>query len=240
MTRDLSRLGLLLVSVCGLLLSSCSERPTRDRPPASVNASPVAPQPVPAPPRPVVKEAKNPVQANLPPGDPRGWTPGTRYQPPPVAPLTEAEKRLQAQVELAGGRFTKRALTGEERQANRNLGVQVVGDAVITVDLDRMKSSGKLATLASLDGVQELGLSRSDVSDHDLQQLVRAHDLIALDLNFTQVTDAGLTYLEKLPNLRFLVVENTGVTAEGVQRLKLMNPRLRIFHSSMPQNEEND
>ena len=232
MTKQDQGCWTLLVLVCGLLLAGCSKPPTTEKPTAPGAAPPTSTHPTESRPRPTVKEAKNPVQANLPPGDPRGWAPGSKYQPPPVAPLTEQETQLQTQVKQAGGRFVKRALTAEERQVNAELGILFEGDAVVTVDLDRMKSAGKLATLQSLDGVLELGLSRSDVNDLDLEQLARAKDLIALDLNFTQVTDAGLVHLERLKNLRFLVVENTGVTAAGVQRLKQVNPRLRIFHAS--------
>jgi hypothetical protein len=232
MTKQVPGCWTLLWLVCGLLISGCSENPAIEQPPAPGASPPASTQPAQTRPRPTVKEAKNPVQANLPPGDPRHWAPGSKYQPPPVAPLTEQETRLQSQVAQVGGRFAKRALTDEERRVNTELGIQFAGDAVVTVDLDRMKSAGKLASLESLDGVLELGLSRSDVNDLDLQQLARANDLIALDLNFTQVTDAGLVHLEGLKNLRFLVVENTGVTAQGVQRLKQANPRLRIFHSS--------
>lgn len=221
--------GLILT----LLFLGCTESPAPQMP--QLDPEPAVAQPPVEAPRPTVKVAANPVQANLPPNDPRAWAKGTKYQAPPVSPLTEQESRLQSQVQSAGGRFEKRTLTAEERQTNAQLGVSLGGDAVLAVDFDRMKSSGKLAALESLDGVSELGLSRSDVGDNDLQQLAKAKDLVVLDLNFTEVTDAGLAYLEGLRNLRLLVVENTHVTAEGVRKLRQANPRLRIFHFSVQQ-----
>jgi hypothetical protein len=49
-------------------------------------------------------------------------------------------------------------------------------------------------------------------------------------LRGTQVTDAGLVHLEGLDNLDFLYLDNTQVTDEGVTKLQKALPNCKITH----------
>ena len=67
--------------------------------------------------------------------------------------------------------------------------------------------------------VEALVIRDSDFGDEDLAELELA-DLGALDLEGTKVSNAGLSYLTDLGDLKFLVLRKTDVTIEGVQRVQ--------------------
>ena len=50
-----------------------------------------------------------------------------------------------------------------------------------------------------------------------------------LDLESTNVTDAGLEHLKGLSQLRELYLGNTKVTDEGVQKLKQALPKCKVY-----------
>jgi Leucine-rich repeat (LRR) protein len=54
-------------------------------------------------------------------------------------------------------------------------------------------------------------------------------NLSVLDLQDTQVTDAGLEHLKGLPNLSVLSLQGTQVTDAGVNELKGSLPGLTIY-----------
>lgn len=74
-------------------------------------------------------------------------------------------------------------------------------------------------------GIAELGLSKSSISDDQMDQLNEvAHFLVKLDLSNTTVTDAGLQKLTNLNVCFHLNLAGTQVTSDGVSRFK--NERL--------------
>lgn len=59
-----------------------------------------------------------------------------------------------------------------------------------------------------------------------------------LNLSGTQVTDAGLVYLQELPRLRYIYVDNTQVTSEGLEEFKSNLPNSREEQSLAESNNE--
>ena len=55
-----------------------------------------------------------------------------------------------------------------------------------------------------------------------------------LDLENTQVTDAGLVHLKGMTNLKRLYLDNTQVTDEGVKKLQQVLPNCRIIYLPQP------
>lgn len=80
--------------------------------------------------------------------------------------------------------------------------------------------------------------ARSDFSDGDLALIASLTDLEDLWIDYTDVSDAGLRLLAAMPNLESLDVRDTRVTLDGVQRLRLANPRLRISWSESGQKSQ--
>jgi hypothetical protein len=65
-------------------------------------------------------------------------------------------------------------------------------------------------------------------TDADLANLEPLTELVDLDLDGSPITDAGLIHLYKLKNLRYVILANTGVTAEGMERLRRALPEAGI------------
>lgn len=66
------------------------------------------------------------------------------------------------------------------------------------------------------------------IKDDDLPHLWSPHKCLHLDLDNTQVTDAGLKHLEGLSELKSLSLRNTQVTEEGASRLQEKLPGCQI------------
>jgi hypothetical protein len=113
------------------------------------------------------------------------------------------EARAIGEVELLGGTYT--------RDEARN------GAPVVAIDLQstRIFDSGRRRN------------SRKTATDATLVLIARLHELQALSLVDTPVTDKGLYHLGGLHALETLDVRGTQVTVEGLNRLKVALPRLR-------------
>jgi hypothetical protein len=70
-------------------------------------------------------------------------------------------------------------------------------------------------------------MANRDVSDDTLNHVLPLIQLKELDLNDTQISDAGLEKLAALPNLESLRIARTAVTPEGLARTALSWPKLR-------------
>ncbi|MCI0376475.1 MAG: hypothetical protein L0215_02590 [Gemmataceae bacterium] len=84
--------------------------------------------------------------------------------------------------------------------------------------------TGQLAKLPAPMTAFGLFLSRAEVTDAALKELIGLKKLQRLDFSFTQVTDAGLKELAKLKNLQTLWLGGTRVTAEGVAAFRKALP----------------
>jgi hypothetical protein len=84
-----------------------------------------------------------------------------------------------------------------------------------------------LAQLKNLPRLESLFLRNMPVTDQDLRYLEHL-ELKHLGLTNTDVTDAGLNWLATLSELRFLDVQGTAVTPQGVQTLTRAIPQLYV------------
>ncbi len=73
--------------------------------------------------------------------------------------------------------------------------------------------------LNQVDEFPNISLAKSDVRDKDLELLERL-PIKRLNLYRTAITDRGLVYLSKLPNLEELDLGHTGITDEGIKLLQ--------------------
>ena len=92
-----------------------------------------------------------------------------------------------------------------------------------------------LLHLAKLKNLEELYLDGTQVTDDGLRCLANTRSLRTLTLCKTAVTDAGLEWLlDRLDNLELLSVEDTGVTQDGVGRLRAKRPGVEILSTIGP------
>jgi len=80
----------------------------------------------------------------------------------------------------------------------------------------------KLKSLTMLD------LDLTNVTDAGLKEIAELKNLTMLDLATTKVTDEGLKEIAKLNNLRFLRLDDTVVTDAGLKKLQEALPRCRL------------
>ena len=63
-------------------------------------------------------------------------------------------------------------------------------------------------------------MNAPDFDDDELEELEGLDQFETLDLEGTQISDAGLEHLESLRHLRYLVLRGTQVTPAGVRQLQ--------------------
>jgi hypothetical protein len=87
----------------------------------------------------------------------------------------------------------------------------------------------------------EVDISKTNVSDADLQQLAAIQRPFRLDLACTAITDQGLESLGKVKSLHCVNLCGTHVTAQGVKSLKRTLPSCEILweppKADEPQND---
>ena len=84
----------------------------------------------------------------------------------------------------------------------------------------KANSITSLEKLPMLDALTFLDASSNPINDEGMKALaVKFPKLEHLDLSFTDVSDEGVQYLAKLPNLTFLCLENTRVIGTGLVKL---------------------
>ena len=78
----------------------------------------------------------------------------------------------------------------------------------------------------------EVGFAGTELDDEELLRFIphfRNHwDLPRIDLSDTEITDYGLRQLRDLPNLRWLDVRNTDVSADGIADARRSLPNVVI------------
>ncbi|QDU35982.1 Serine/threonine-protein kinase PknB [Maioricimonas rarisocia] len=87
----------------------------------------------------------------------------------------------------------------------------------------------ELEQLVAHPNLSELSLDESAVSDEALSLLGREDRWRRLELKGTGITDKGLEYLTGLKGLKFLELQRTRTTPEGVKRLKQALSKCRIY-----------
>jgi serine/threonine protein kinase len=74
-----------------------------------------------------------------------------------------------------------------------------------------------------------LSLRYADVTNDDIDTLIQMRDLKWLNLTGSEITDAGLLKLAKLPNLTTLIVPHCNhITANGLEKFKQVNKKCTV------------
>jgi serine/threonine protein kinase len=74
-----------------------------------------------------------------------------------------------------------------------------------------------------------LSLAKDEVTDDDLDALLKMHALTYLSLDDNvKITDKGLLKLAQLPHLNTLRIRNCRVTSAGMRKFKLLNPACKL------------
>ena len=122
-----------------------------------------------------------------------------------------------------------------------------------TLELKRTDITDEgLRSLKRFANLQDLNLVDTEITDEglahvtDLQQLERLWigklDVQGVkDRQISEITDAGLSNIERLKKLKTLVLRNTRITSEEIDRLRRARPALRIDtgHGSRPNRRGN-
>ncbi|MAG94272.1 MAG: hypothetical protein CMJ48_11040 [Planctomycetaceae bacterium] len=93
---------------------------------------------------------------------------------------------------------------------------------------NRLFGDEHLLRVCIFDEILALNLDRTQVSDAGLQHLRGLSDLEYLWLEGTRVTDAGLKHLEGSSKLKGIWLEGTQVTPKGVKQLQEALPKCKI------------
>lgn len=91
-----------------------------------------------------------------------------------------------------------------------------------------------MADLNRPKAVTRVLLRETKTTDADLERLrpvlERFPDLRYIDLSYTPVSEQGLETLAPLKKLRYVILDGTKVTIEGVQRFQKLKPQWRLSH----------
>jgi len=79
------------------------------------------------------------------------------------------------------------------------------------------------------DSLVKLSLSRTSVTDADLQALKQLPSIEYLDLSRTGVGDLGVTHVVELANLSYLNLRDTNVTDESIEQLSRMKSLKQVY-----------
>ncbi len=148
-----------------------------------------------------------------------------------VAAIERAGGRVYYDWQYAGGTTSGAELPLDGPWVPRSL-VNLLGPdyfgTVISVQFEGCGTDEVLAKVAQLNGLEQLTLCMSQVSDDGMRRIAGLPRLQRLNLQDTAVGDAGLKHLESLPRLRMLTLPNN-VTDAGLVRLAGMRGLRTVF-----------
>lgn len=98
-----------------------------------------------------------------------------------------------------------------------------------TLTLSFQRAIGWRVTAWPFPTTKALTLHDSTFTDEDLRGVEDLSRYETLDLEGTQLSNAGLQQLENMKQLRYLIVRRTNVTVAGVQRLQQALPKACIW-----------
>ncbi len=134
--------------------------------------------------------------------------------------LAEENQRLVAQADALRMYSAVDALhAAGAAQADR---LQVV------IDENWRGHPGLFAKIADLHDLFGLVLARSPVTNEDLAAIAALPGLNILNLDDTQVDDGCIASIVALKSLNTLLVRDTGITRQGIQRIRAALPALKI------------
>lgn len=95
-----------------------------------------------------------------------------------------------------------------------------------------IKKAGGMVYFGPDQEIASIAMSSPRVTDDELPLLQAFPELRVLDLNYSQVTDAGLKHLKELQHLEEIYLKETSVTARGVEAFKAEHPSVFIVEVS--------
>ena len=125
----------------------------------------------------------------------------------------------------------------DSQVSDAGLGYVTVMDRLTTLEMSRTGVTGEgLSSIAHLTGMRTLTLNGLDVDDEDLRSLEGMKGLVMLWVGGTGVTDEGVGWIaETFEGLQMIDLSNTAVTdgaVESLLRLRELN-RVRVQGSGM-------
>ncbi|MBC8354861.1 MAG: hypothetical protein H8E66_23025 [Planctomycetes bacterium] len=126
--------------------------------------------------------------------------------------------------------FYKKNRAGKTGDADPSAVNQDAASSLLwTLTLNFQRAVGWRLPALPFPTTKALTLHDSTFSDQDLGGVDDLSTYETLDLEGTQLSNAGLEQLEKMKQLRYVVVRRTNVTATGVQRLQQALPQACIW-----------
>ena len=77
--------------------------------------------------------------------------------------------------------------------------------------------------------VNVTGNPKHEITDSDGEYLESLPCLIGVNLNYTNVGDSMLAHLSKIKSLRFVCIEQTKATSDGIKNLQRHLPKCKIY-----------
>jgi hypothetical protein len=148
-----------------------------------------------------------------------------------VTAITRAGGSVYYSWEFVGGTLAGGELPGGRPWAPLWL-VSLLGPdyfgRVISAQIEACGTDEILDEVARLDGLEQLSLLMSGVTDDGMRRIARLDRLQELYLQETAIGDAGLRHLKSLPRLRLITLPNR-VTDQGLDRLARLRGLRTIF-----------
>ena len=139
----------------------------------------------------------------------------------------QRDQRIAREIEAHGGQVVFR-YAGPDWIPNSVRDRVTLFSRVRQVDLCFHPPEKFFSEMGSLTNLIDLNLNNTQVTDADLEHLKGLTNLVVLRLNNTHVTGRGLEQLKGLTNLKGLVLDNTQVTDAGLEHLKELRIREKI------------
>lgn len=140
-----------------------------------------------------------------------------------ITPIELGSADLDAHLELLGDRF----------RDEHALHLLALGNSLVWLNLARTGVTDEtVVRLAQLPNLERLHLENTAVTDAGVAALVTLPRLRYLNLHTSRVTDAALDSISAMPALEQVYLWGSGVTVEGVARLRAARPGLRVEFAS--------
>ena len=135
----------------------------------------------------------------------------------------DRQRQLVARIKAAGGRcvYYRYESSGRFETWLRKRLPRSYFDDVLSIELYKSteKLDGILVSLAELKSLKAVNLDDTQVSDAGLAHLVELKSLEGVSLNNTHVSDTGLAHLAELKSLTGLCLQDTQVSDAGLPHL---------------------
>ena len=115
-------------------------------------------------------------------------------------------------------------------RGNSAVNQDLISAAIWTGFLTLQRAFGWRLLLWPFPRTSVLTMHDSSFTDDDLTEMNNLQSFQTLDLERTQVSDGGLLHLERMTQLKYLVLRQTRVTTSGIQRLQAKLDQTMIWY----------